>query len=227
MAYTTETRVREEFAFLRADEILTKKTGTTITLSERGFAINEMRKDGTLLVETTDFDFVAPRTITLTGAGAAMATDLYEIVYDTGVPSGTMDNLITKSETIINAKLTAIFAAIPWTSAPALIQEITTELTGCYALRSMAFTTRAVNSSDWWAAAREMKAHIDEMLEAIYRGDIELIGETKSGDTEISVSRGGDKVFDDLEGNEELDWFDHFDTENKEDRNETSDDFNP
>lgn len=106
MIYTTEAEVR---AFTR-----TRKTqyplgdtgaisGSVLTLKEAALAINSIKKNGALLVVTTDYTFTEPQTVTF--VVAPVSTDTFIVEYDTGLKSADITTLIRRASAWVNSKL--------------------------------------------------------------------------------------------------------------------------
>lgn len=200
MAYTDEDTVRIEYFFLRNEENLTGKTGTTLLLKERAYAINSIIKDGTTLSSPADFSFQAPRTITL--AVAAVVGNFFEIETDTNLKPTQITRLITKAENLINGKLVRRYESlVPFTTVPPLVKEIATILVGAFSLRSMLFKNHSVKSGALKTSDNLMKEAM-ELLKKLDKAEIDLLDDSgnliEGSGTDISVGRAGDKLFDTL-----------------------------
>jgi len=215
LAYTTQSRVREEFSFMFDQENQTGKTGSTLNLKEVAYAIERIERDGVALTGGgTDFTFLPPRQISL--VTPAVAADQYVITSHVTITTEALTAHITKAENIINARMVRVFgeSVVPWTVAPAIIAEITIELAGCLALRTMVWGNHSLSqkAKDW---SRDIKKEVDEKLEMIEEGRMEVIGETPTGDTLVTVGNAGTQIFVPLDDLDDVDASVYYPQENR------------
>jgi len=229
MPYTTEAQIRQRYPFLSWTQDYHGEIGSILEFNAHVFAVTSATKNGAAIVGGgTDYTFVFPKTINLVVPAAA--TDVFNFEGDIGISSADVTAQITQAESFINAKLNASYDEVPFADpAPPLILEISTNLVGCYAMNQMSFET--MDGKVWFDRTKEFKMHLDHMLEEIRAGNLDLLNTagtiiTDTGAFKVSVS-GGDAVFDLTGSITDLDWFDFFETDNREDRGETAESFDP
>lgn len=189
MTYTTEARVRREYAFLINEENFTGKTGSVLRLKERAYAIASVSKDGVALTDPADYSFGSPRTLTLV---VALTSGVFvDVTYDTNLDPITISDFVTEAVTRINARMVKIFGpdiVTDWASpdTPALIQEIATDWVGCMSIEASTFKNHSFGEKMRMLKESRLK-RIEDDLKAIEEGDMELIGETPLGDTQLQV----------------------------------------